>query len=108
MKKKIIYILESLLTHFVNSFANIVVKACRSPSEEQDKFIFDLFRLGSAKEVTREHLTIMLYNLPSCGVICPSKSKSGTENKTKVASGINSYYSIDLFVMKEFSTEESS
>jgi hypothetical protein len=52
-----------------------IVKAVRSPAEEQDKFIFDLFRLGSAKEVSKQDLTIMLYNLPTCGFFSSSSTE---------------------------------
>jgi hypothetical protein len=44
-------------------------KCCRSPPEEQDQFIFDLFALSNAKDVSKDELLSMVYNLPSSGVI---------------------------------------
>lgn len=68
-----------------------VDQLCRSSDTEQDHFIFDLFNLGqkrgigarAKKEITKEEIITMLYNLPNQGLIVSSpvnKDQNGYSN----------------------------
>jgi len=67
---------------------------CRQPEEDIDKFIFELFNLGqrregniipqAKKELTKEELTTMIYNLPHSAIIKSKKRQAeggSTEKK---------------------------
>lgn len=67
---------------------------CRQPEEDLDKFIFELFNLGqrregniisqAKKELTKEELTTMIYNLPHSAIIKSKKRQAeggSTEKK---------------------------
>jgi len=64
---------------------------CRQPQEDLDKFIFELFNLGqkrdgniipqAKKELTKEELITMIYNLPHTAIIKAKKREAGEAEK---------------------------
>ena len=40
---------------------------CRSPDNELDKYIFNMFDMNENKAISKEEMTMLLYNLPDLG-----------------------------------------